>query len=235
MNDANPSAKDNAFEGRTSPFAPGSTRNAAFSEDELKRILASDPQADQIFDSHLPDPYRAMANRQWTTAAVVRQVAHWLAKHHSHKKIIDIGSGVGKFCILLGLHTRMEVHGIEQRKSLYEISLRLRNDNFLKNVTFIHGNMVDMHWEDYDIYYLYNPFQEHLVNNGWSRINGDITFAPSLFGKYIDEIFRQLVWVKKGKLLITFHGYGGIVPSTWDLIHRVPIRNGDLCMWEKKI
>jgi len=210
-------------------------RELILSNEDLIQVLASSSQADRIFDSLLPEAYRKISSRQWTVAEVAKRVAQWLERDHSDKKIIDIGSGVGKFCILLGLQSRLQIYGIEQRKGLYLISEQLRGANLLTRIKFLHGNMIDLSWKDYDIYYLYNPFQEHVVNNGWSRIDGEIGFHACLFGKYTDEIYRQLIWAEKGKILITFHGYGGIVPSAWKVVQQTTINGGELCMWEKMV
>lgn len=201
--------------------------------DDLKKVLPDDSRADRVFDRFLPPQYQEVSARHWSSAGIARRVAQWLEKGHPGKKIIDIGSGVGKFCVLLGLQSRLQIFGIEQRKMLHDVSLRLKETAALDQVTFLHGNMLDISWQTYDIYYFYNPFQEHIVNNGWSRIDHDLPFSSGLYGKYIDEIFRQLVWAEKGKVLITYHGYGGVVPSTWNIVHRAPVKNGELCMWEK--
>jgi SAM-dependent methyltransferase len=207
---------------------------SALTKADIESMLANDVWADRLFDKLLPQTYQKLSSRQWTPSAVVRRVAQ-LLENVSGRKIIDIGSGVGKFCILLGIFSDLEIFGIEQRRNLFEVSENIRNQNLLKRVTFINGNMVDLPWEDFDILYLYNPFQEHLLDNGWTRIDKGIRFDPGLFAQYTDEIFRQLAWAQKGKLLITYHGYGGIVPSTWNVIYRTNINGGELCMWEKVV
>ncbi len=213
----------------------GEHRKHQFALNELDRstMLANDLEADRIFDELLPTPYREISRRHWTSAEVVRQVATWLEQVPRESKIIDIGSGVGKFCVLLALRTNYRIYGIEQRASLHAISRRIRNENLLTKVDFIHGNMLDLDWDDYDILYLYNPFQEHVIDNGWTRIDQEIQFETKMFGKYTDEVFRQLAWANKGKILITYHGYGGVMPSSWQIVHTLAIGTGELCMWEK--
>jgi hypothetical protein len=37
-----------------------------------------------------------------------------------------------------------------------------------------------------------------------------------------------------GKILITYHGYGGSIPSSWKMIESAIIKNGLLAMWQKE-
>jgi SAM-dependent methyltransferase len=209
--------------------------------DERERAVTDAAFADQLFDSLLPVRYRCVSNTQWTSARVVEQIAVLLgsiklAGEAAPLTFIDIGSGVGKLCILLALRmpqTKMKFFGIEQRKNLVKISEKIRAANKLDNVHFAHRNMMELSWEKFDIYYLYNPFQEHIVEAGGSQVDHEIDFDRSFYTHYITEVYRQLSWADKGKRLITFHGYGEMVPDSWTLRSSQIIEKGSLCLWEK--
>ncbi|MEK6628320.1 MAG: hypothetical protein AABY53_06815 [Bdellovibrionota bacterium] len=50
------------------------------------------------------------------------------------------------------------------------------------------------------------------------------------FSMYTNEVYRQLCLAIPGKKLITFHGYGGSIPSIWKFVQSRTIGEGDLSM-----
>lgn len=202
---------------------------------ELSKILINSnlEMDDSVFDSLLPEFYQYASQIHWTPIEAINQIAAFIAGCDENTKFLDIGSGCGKLCILLSLLTKIKIYGIEQRRTLYKCSQEIKLINKLENVHFINGNMLDIDWSDFDIYYLYNPFQEHISNFGDMRIDHTIEFDKKHYVMYTTEVFRQLCWAKPGKKLITFHGYGGSIPSSWKLIQSRIIGYGDLSMWEK--
>ena len=74
-------------------------------------------------------------------------------------KILDIGSGVGKFC-LAAAHYKpcAQIYGIEQRESLVEYANEVKNILGLSNAHFHYGNFTQLNLKLYDHFYLYNPF-----------------------------------------------------------------------------
>ena len=95
-------------------------------------------------------------------------------------------------------------------------------------------NMLDLDWESFDIYYLYNPFQEHLVIGGLNVLERDLDFDEKFYAQYTTEVLNRLKEAPPGKVLITFHGYGGSIPQDWKLISSKHIDNGELAMWIKQ-
>jgi len=72
--------------------------------------------SDAHFNHLYPSSIRLLAQRHWTPLVVARKAANFLAAE-SNVKILDIGSGVGKFC-LAAAHYKPKAfyYGIEQRK-----------------------------------------------------------------------------------------------------------------------
>jgi hypothetical protein len=196
-------------------------------------IRSRDSISDAVFDQYLPPRYRLPSPLHWSSVAVAREVASMIGALEP-KRFIDIGSGVGKLCILLNFLTEHEIFGIEQRKDLHDVGQRIVEVNGLKKVTLVHGNMLDLHWDDFDIFYLYNPFYEHVCKTELARIDGNIELHKSFFARYTSEVFRQLTWGRRGQRLITFHGYGGSIPKGWRLTQSRVIGDGNLSLWEKE-
>ena len=204
-------------------------------EDLIQSIREKKPLSEIDFDRIYPPRIRALSETHWSSMNVAQHIADML-KDQSQARFIDIGSGVGKLCTLLGILTDMKVYGLEQRQDLYKISRTVAEKNNLTNVHFIHGNMLDLSWSDYDIFYLYNPFQEHMYAQfDVGLVDNNIDLDRKYYVQYVSEVFRQLTWLEVGKKVITFHGYGGHMPLSMQLLDSRHVDNGELCLWEKQI
>lgn len=198
----------------------------------ISKIINNPDFTDLEFDSILPPLYRFLSPVQWTSLAVARKMAEWLVDYND-AKFIDIGSGTGKLGLLLRLLTNLEIYGIEQRTRLVQVSQEIVRANGFDRIHFKTQNLLDLNWADFDIYYLYNPFQEHVCRSDIFLIDESITLQKSLFSAYINKVYEELRAAPPGKVLITFHGYGGSVPKAWTLKHSEFIENGFLSMWVK--
>ena len=79
-----------------------------------EKWFASDEQFNQLY----PLSIQALARRHWTPLSVARKAAGFLAAENN-VRILDIGSGVGKFCLAAAYYKpKAFYYGIEQRKSL---------------------------------------------------------------------------------------------------------------------
>ena len=209
------------------------TKLPVLSKDLIERIRNGDLVSDREFDEIFPPYYRAASDVHWSSIEVARQIAFWLNEMPKFR-FIDIGCGVGKLCLLLQLLTQQEIHGIEQRINLVRIAKEIIKTNSLTQISIVALNMVALDWSKYDVYYLYNPFQEHVVGSGPGVIEPNIDLNSKYFAHYTSEVFRQLSWAEPGKLLITYHGFGGRVPSSWKLIVSKHIEKGHLELWKKE-
>lgn len=190
------------------------------------------PVDDLEFDKILPPLHRFLSPVQWTSINVAQLIAKWISPY-KNKKFLDGGSGVGKLCILLRYLTELEIHGVEQRQSLVKISQEIATTNGLTDLYFEAKNIQDVVFADYDIIYLYNPFQEHVCYSETLLIDKTIELDKKYFQEYTAKIFQELKVLKQGSVLITFHGYGGKVPKNWTLKYNQFIEGGFLSMWVK--
>ena len=67
-----------------------SIKNSAYEE----KYFSSDKQFNELY----PPAIQSLARRHWTPLDVARKAANYLAAE-DNVKILDIGSGVGKFCL----------------------------------------------------------------------------------------------------------------------------------------
>ena len=105
---------------------------------------------DAEFNRLYPLPIRVLASNHWTPLSVARKAAQFLAAE-KNVRILDIGSGVGKFCLSAAFFMpNATYYGVEQRKSLIDDAEAARQILGLKNVSFIHGNFTQLDFKNYD-------------------------------------------------------------------------------------
>src|SRR4051812_7767246 len=102
---------------------------------DTNKFLATDDGFDELF----PPDIQRCTKRHWTPVDVVALSIDFLAKDGG--KILDIGSGVGKFC-LAGAYKCPQAHfyGVEQRANLISHATEAQKKLGITNATFINGN-----------------------------------------------------------------------------------------------
>ena len=119
--------------------------------------------SDRDFDLLYPLHIQTLARRHWTPLPVAKRAAAYLAMEEN-ARILDIGSGAGKFC-LAAAHYKPNAlfFGIEQRNSLITHAERVKEKLGLENAFFIFGNFTQLDFRQYDHFYFYNSFYENLA------------------------------------------------------------------------
>lgn len=171
---------------------------------------------DAAFDWLYPERIQLLSRRHWTPLGVAKKAAQFLADVPG-KKILDIGSGVGKFC-LIGAHFFPEAffHGVEQRRELYHYSLAAREATQTGNADFINANFTQVDLSEYDSFYFYNAFFENL--DGKDRIDQQIEYSTSLYVYYSRYLFKALENKPSGTRLVTFHSLEDEVPPSYQVV-----------------
>jgi SAM-dependent methyltransferase len=166
--------------------------------------------SDISFNKLYPDRIQALAKLHWTPLHIADLVALFLAGEKGGN-ILDIGSGVGKFCLAAAHYAPNSVfHGIEQRKSLITHAECAKKQLGLTNVNFIHGNFTQLDFSKFDHFYFYNSFYENLP--GTEKIDDSIEYSDELYIYYKRYLCKQLEKKPKGTRLCTL--------CTWD--HEIP-------------
>src|SRR5258708_32599839 len=83
---------------------------------------------------------RALSGQHWTPVAVAARAADLLTRAGA-TRILDVGAGVGKFCIVGALSTAAEFVGVERREGLVQVARRAAAQVGSKRPPFIHSNM----------------------------------------------------------------------------------------------
>src|SRR5690242_5190220 len=95
---------------------------------------------DESFNEIYPERIKRLAKRHWTSVDVARLASEYLAEIPG-TRVLDIGSGVGKFCMVGACHTHGYFVGIEQRRDLVDVAETIADSRRISNVKFIHANI----------------------------------------------------------------------------------------------
>jgi SAM-dependent methyltransferase len=174
--------------------------------------------ANQEFDSVYPDWVRSQSHRQWTSVAVAVRAARLLVTN-AYTRVLDVGAGAGKFCIAAALTTRHgRFYGVEQRADLVDVARDAAQQfGVAQRVHFVHGNITDIDWRQFNAFYFYNPFQEPV----------------DLRSFYIQFTRAQLAAAPVGTRVVTYYGFGGAFPPGYRCLRREGRGAEVIELWEK--
>lgn len=192
----------------------------------INRFFSSDDHFNELY----PASIQALSKRHWTPILVAKLATEFLTDR-SNAKILDIGSGVGKFC-LTGASFAPNAHfyGVEQRESLIGHALGAQQKLGVPNVTFINGNFTQLDFSDFNHFYFFNSFYENLDPLG--RIDDKIDYSESLYEYYTQYLYNSFKDLPKGTKVVTYHVINDGLPDGYSLIHT--LENYDLQFWMKK-
>lgn len=169
--------------------------------------------ADTEFHKLYPQPVRALARMHWTPLYIVQKVVSYLAPNNK-VKILDIGSGVGKFCLAGAFYKpSVSFFGVEQRKSLITHAEYVREKLGFQNVHFLHRNFTQINLCEYDHFYFYNSFFENL--DGAEKIDNEIDYSNELYNYYSIYLYNQLEKMPIGTRVATYCSWGDEMPPCY--------------------
>lgn len=188
---------------------------------------------DRTFDRIYAYPWRRASGRFWTPVSVALEAAAWLTEAGA-RRILDVGSGVGKLCIVGALSTSASFTGIEHRPRLVQAARvaarRLGADGLVR---FVEGELETVDLGAFDGLYLYNPFGENLSDpEDW--LDGTVEIGADRFHRDALTIERALDAFPVGGRMVTFHGFGGAIPDSYDLERAEARAGGVLRLWVKR-
>ncbi len=183
----------------------------------LKKDVPGDLfRSDVLFNSLYPLPIQILSKQHWTPIEVANKVACFLAAENN-ARILDIGSGVGKFCLVAAHQTpEASYFGVEQRRALIEHAENAKNRLHVKNVSFIHGNFTQLDFKKFDHFYFYNSFYENLA--GTDKIDDSIEYSEELYHYYRRYLNRQLELKPGGTRLCTLCTWDHEIPSEYHIV-----------------
>ena len=186
---------------------------------------------DRQLDSLYPPAVRPLSSSYWTPLRVALPAARMLVQKPG-ARVLDIGSGAGKFCCVGALATPGRFHGIEQRAELVRHAVDLGRLLGADRASFELGSFDKLDPGAYDGFYLFNPFEE---NEDRTLAAADREERPG-DDWFLDDVRRAQAFLadaRPGARVVTYNGLGGSLPASYELVERKKLRRS-LESWVKR-
>jgi Methyltransferase domain len=186
---------------------------------------------DSEFDAVYPVDVRIVSSCFWTPVSVARRAAELLVRKQNDR-VLDVGSGVGKFCIVGAAATGATFVGIEQRLRLVGVAEDARQQIGAHSAHFVRGSFDTVDVRSFDAIYFFNPFEENLFEPDL-QLDHDVHLGEERFSADVERAESLLRRARTGTRVVTYHGFGGEMPAGYDLIHRERHHADKLELWQK--
>ena len=157
--------------------------------------------SDAAFDNLFPIHIQKLSAIHWTPLNVAITAARFLAAS-DNARILDIGAGVGKFCIAGSFFTNGCFTGIEQRKNFVTIGNKVIRQFGLNKADLVHGNFTEIDMSLYNGIYFYNSFHENIVLS--DSLDEQVERSSDLYNTYTNHLLLQLKERSVGTRLATY-------------------------------
>jgi hypothetical protein len=175
--------------------------------------------------------YQKISDTHWTSVEIARRAAKLLVVD-STTRVLDVGSGLGKFCLVGALATPGQFVGVEQRSHLVSIAHQIVTDCQIPRVLFVHGDARRMDWSQFQSFYLFNPFVENLYSSE-ERIDQTVEFGTIRYQELVRWVQQRFYRLPVGTRVATYHGFGGDMPPGYELKAEEPGDGDSLRLWVK--
>ena len=122
---------------------------------------------------------------------VLRRQAQLLTEVGGATRVLDVGAGPGKFCIVGALSTSASYTGVEQRLNLVQAAIAAGLRFGADRARVVHANLLDFDCSGFDGFYLYNPFREQIEIDE-CPIDETADRSPAQFWSYIATTIAAL-------------------------------------------
>ncbi len=175
--------------------------------------------SDAAFDSLYTLRAQQLSAIHWTPLQIAIKAATFLTGG-TGKHILDIGSGVGKFCIIGAHYFPSHIfYGVEQRRTLIDEAIIAQNATATTNAQFIYGNFTDLETDHYDHFYFYNSFSENIFH--YKPIDNLVDASAALYTSYIEHFHQMLEEKPAGTRLATFHCHHNQIPPGYKRVEHI--------------
>jgi SAM-dependent methyltransferase len=147
-------------------------------------------------------------------------------------RLLDVGAGVGKFCIVAAAMSGARVRGVERSPYFAQVA-RAAAVRLGVTVDIADGTLEDEAPSSVDALYFFNPFAE-TPNVPGVVVEGsrDELLARARRDVATAEAFLERADV--GTQVVTFFGFGGRMPRAFERVAREACAGGVLDLWKKR-
>jgi SAM-dependent methyltransferase len=190
------------------------------------------PILDDDFDIVYAPEYRRASRIFWTSVGTARRVAEFF-EGEGTRRVLDVGSGVGKLCIVAAAHARRTSFiGVEHRAHLVGAARAAAAMLGSTRVEFVHQPFADLDTRGFDGFYFYNPFGENLFTAP-AHLDGRVELSSDRYRRDVGAAQRAIALAPRGTCLVTFWEGIGDRPTGYTRIHTERSRGGELTLWRK--
>lgn len=181
---------------------------------------------DGIFDRVFPRKQRFRSWLHWTPVKVAARVVALLEPTPA-TRLLDVGAGVGKMCLIGAAMSAGTWTGIERDLDMVQAAQdAAREMGLAEQAQFVHGDAAALDWSAFNAFYLYNPFAEILAYGTDDPLTRREHYVAAIL-----QAQERLALTGAGTRVITYHGFGGELPAGFECVHREPARDDELCLW----
>jgi predicted RNA methylase len=170
---------------------------------------------DSTFDERLPVRLQLSASTFFTPLDVAAYAARLLTPEPG-MTVLDVGAGVGKFCIAAALTVpACEFVGVEWRPHLVDLANALARELGVPNARFVRGDAFELDWSRFDSFYFFNPFGE-LLRDPDFLLDRSVEHDSAAFIRCVSGARRKLARARVGTRVVTYHGLGAPLPPGFE-------------------
>jgi SAM-dependent methyltransferase len=194
----------------------------------LEKLKNNLPIDDDAFNAIYPEEIQKLSGKHWTPVEVAKAAATFLVNRPG-VKVLDIGSGVGKFCMIGSTITDGHFAGVEYRENLYLLSNKIAKQYNVPNLEFILANITSIKFKDFDAFYFFNSFIENMSES--EVMDNAVPVGPLYYSRYTQYLREQFAGMPIGTRLATYWSNSEEVPRGYVVVSSA--FEGELKMWEK--
>ncbi len=197
----------------------------------ISALQCGDRISDAFYNQILSPRTKKLADRHWTPVPIAIRAAQLLTEGRK-TRVLDVGSGVGKFCFVGALTTPATFVGVEQSPWLVKEARTIARLLNIQRVRFVQDTFQQINWAEFDAFYFFNPFHENIDHT--CTIDPNVRVGEDLFLEYTAQVLDKLRAAKVGTRVVTYHGLGVDLPSSYSLTTQEETGSDSLCLWVKK-
>ncbi|MBS1983812.1 MAG: hypothetical protein JST16_06545 [Bdellovibrionales bacterium] len=205
-------------------------------DDLLRDLEAGLRVPDTRIDKIFPVDARSQGHVHWTPVNIALEAVAWLTADSADgpgaRRILDIGSNVGKFCVVGALASAAHFTGVERRRKLVDLARSVTRNLRIQRVKYLWRDMAEVDWNEFQGIYLYNPFHENIDPE--IQIDTEVKLNPDLFASYVKVVQEKLEACPAGTRVVTYYGFGGDLPSSFERVYPPQPIHERLEFWIKR-
>ena len=186
----------------------------------LKALVEGERVSERDFDLIYPKSARKYSRACWTPLAAALQAAALLVERPG-ARVLDVGSGGGKLCLVGALTTLGLFTGVEREADLVEIAKGVSQRYGVARSRYLHGDAMSLDWAEFDALYFFNPFVNSVENE-------------AEFMRVIPAVQQKLAALRPKTRVVTYHGFGGQMPSGYREWSATIVGPGLLQLWVRE-